>query len=132
MPWRYLGRLAAVLVVFLLAGCGGSSTVTGEVTLDGKAIEEGLITFVPGGGKSPNVVVKIKDGKYSAKVPPGPVTVQVSATKVTGKRRMYETPDSPMVDVYEERIPKKYNTSSELKTEIKSGSNTLNWELKSE
>jgi len=117
----------------LAAGCVGKPpTVSGDVTLDGAPLDEGLITFVPDDQKAPRVAVPVKDGKYTASVPAGPCRVEITAPKATGeKKRMYPTPDSPLVDVIVERIPERYNVKSELKGDVKAGANTLNWPLKS-
>jgi hypothetical protein len=122
--------LGAVLAV----GCGGqgATTVTGEVTLDGKPIEDGLITFVPVDGKTPNAATKIKGGKYSLKATPGAMRVQINSAIVTGKRKAYDTPDSPLVDVLGERIPNRYNEQTTLTLDVKPGENVKNWELQGE
>jgi hypothetical protein len=129
-------RVAAILLVlavaFLVGGCGGkSTTVSGEVTLDGQPLADGLITYVPLDGKTPNAAAKIQQGKYRTKATPGAMKVQITQAMVTGKRKAYDTPDSPMIDVLGERLPARYNASTELKADLTPGSNTLNWELKS-
>ena len=58
--------------IALSGGCGDRpSTLYGDVTMDSKPLDEGLITFVAADGKTANVVGKIKDGKYSVTVPVG-------------------------------------------------------------
>ena len=58
-------------IVLAVAGCGGKrdgiarEPVSGKVTLDGKALENGQITFSPEAGGQPAVAAIIKDGAYS-------------------------------------------------------------------
>ena len=51
--------------------------------------------------------------------------------KVVGKRKMYETPDSPTVDVVEELLPERYNAQSELSITVKAGSQEAEFPLES-
>ena len=59
--------------------------------------------------------------KYSAKLQPGDKRVAITSPKVIGKKKMYDTPDSPVVDVTEELLPKRYNAQSELTLTVKLG-----------
>src|SRR6516164_1095401 len=110
--------LAFWFVLWLAASAGCSSqsdgTVSGEVTLDGNPLKEGVITFIPAGGKSPTASAKIVDGRFSATVPVGQMQVRISAPKIVGKRQMYDTPDCPWVDNVEELLPTRYNVDSKL------------------
>jgi hypothetical protein len=69
-PARLSGALG--VVVLALSGCGGVGTlypVSGKVTLDGKPLPDGQVSFVPDkekGNKAPATPFgKIKDGSYS-------------------------------------------------------------------
>jgi hypothetical protein len=66
---RRMTRLAVVLALAALLGCGGGSRPTadvkGEVTYEGKQVENGTITFTPLEG-GPTVGGVIVDGKYVA------------------------------------------------------------------
>ena len=124
------GLLAAGMVA--VAGCGaddGTADVSGTVSFEGKPIENGSINFIATDGKGTGGGV-IKDGKYAAtKVPVGPAKVQISGSKVVGKKKAYNTPDSPMQDITAEMLPKKYNEQTELTFEVKPGKNEKNFEL---
>jgi hypothetical protein len=82
-------RSLAVLPVLavlasVLSGCGGPSTATvsGEVTYDGQAVENGYITFTPTDGKGQDASAPIRDGRYTiAELQPGPKLVKVIATR---------------------------------------------------
>src|SRR4051794_34250251 len=109
---RFLPALSLAICCATLGGCSAKSnrgTVTGNVTLDGQPLKSGLIRFEPADGKTPTADALITDGKFSASVPPGDKKISISATKVVGTKRVYETPDSPTVDVTQELLPAKYN-----------------------
>ncbi len=130
-----VGLLFAFLVgIGLVAGCGSGSDqlgeITGTVTYDGKPVEEGAITFIALDGKSPTAGGVVKDGKYTAtKVPVGAAKVSITAVKVVGKKKAYDAPGSPEVPVTESLLPPKYNHATELKFDVKPGSQTKDFEL---
>jgi len=118
----------------VVAGCAAKSnrgTVSGNVTLDGAPVKSGTIRFEPVDGRTPTADAAIREGKFNAAVPPGEKRISISAPKVTGQRRVYETPDSPMIDVVEELLPAKYNVKSELTLLVAAGSQTKDFDLKS-
>jgi hypothetical protein len=91
------------------------------VTFDGEPLKTGVIRFDPSDGRSATADAIIQDGKFTAKLPPGEKRVSITASKVIGKRKMYETPNSPVIDITEEMLPKKYNANSDLKLTVKAG-----------
>jgi len=125
---------ALVAGLLLLAGCTGSneSPVSGTVTVDEKMVEKGSILFIPADGKTATAGGEIKDGRYSVRVPPGPKKVSISMPKITGQKPIYPgQANSPMMDITVEGLPVKYNDKTELTFEVKPGSNTQDWPLKS-
>jgi hypothetical protein len=129
---RYSTALLLGLALGLCCGCsGGKPTVSGEVTLDGKPLEEGIIRFVPADGKSQTASAPISKGRYRAEPPPGEHRVEISAPKVVGKRKMYDAPDVPAVDDVVELLPARYNVKSELTLTVKPGSQTKDFPLSS-
>jgi hypothetical protein len=127
---RGLG-LALAFPFLLLAGCSGGSegTVSGEVKVDGQPLKKGQIKFVPADGKSPGVDADVTEGKYTAKVPPGNVKVEIRGNKVVGKIRM--APESPEVEQIEELVAKEYNDQTTLTMTVQKGSQEKNFEVKS-
>jgi hypothetical protein len=123
----------AVLLVGL-AGCGGPARVSGNVTLDGKPLTKGAITFAPT-GDGPVATGSINSsGRYTLQVgtqsaiPPGTYTVTIVAVEPVPP-----TPEHP------EPLPKlltpaKYNNpaTSGLAAEVKRGSNSFDYQLISE
>jgi hypothetical protein len=132
-------RLAGSLVMIFLIGCGSNefgSTVKGVVTLDGKPITPGLVTFAP---EDPSAVPAVSDldpnGSFELttnKKPglaPGNYRVAIQAFRPPdipeGQRTM--TPSEPLV-------PEKYfdvNTSG-LEFTVEPGANVHNIELTSQ
>ena len=109
----------------LVAGCSAPTdkgTVQGSVTLDGQPLATGLVRFVPKEGGTATADAPIAEGKFTAVVPMGEMRVEITAPKVTGKRKMYETPDSPTVDIVGELLPARYNVRSELTLKVEPGS----------
>jgi hypothetical protein len=124
-------RFAMLLGLACLAGCGsGRGNVTGEVTLDGQPLKEGIIRFVPTDGHTPTADAPVSDGHFSANVPVGEKRVELSAPKVVGKLpRMM--PESPQVDDVRELLPQRYNVKSDLKMTVESGTQEKTFELQS-
>lgn len=124
-----------VLGCFTLIGCSGGAdigTVNGTVTLDNEPLKEGMVHFIPEDGKSQTASATIKDGKFSATVPLHAMKVSFSAPKVLGKpKKMYDTPDSPVVEQIGELIPAKYNVNTQFRITVKAGVQEEKYELTS-
>lgn len=133
--------MRSVLLVALcgfVAGCGGSdgpklADVTGTVTLDGKPLTRASIRFVPEAtGGSPSYGATTKGGEYQ---------LLFSADKsgaMIGRHRVEIEMLEPEFDqegkIVGEKppvLPAKYRNGSELSAEVKSGSNTIPFQLSS-
>lgn len=131
---RFLPGLASALPLLLVAGCSGGNplgTVTGQVKLDGQPLRTGLIRFVPVGGMGQTADTGITEGKYTALVPVGEVVVEITAPRVVGKQKMYDTADSPVVQTVTELLPARYNVRSELRLTVQKGSQEKHFEMRS-
>ena len=133
-------RLCVILccILLFLAGCGsGRFPVAGEVTFDGKPVEEGTISFEPTDGKGPTTGGKIVGGKYEFKgkaAPlPGKKNVRIFAARKTGRQvEVKLSKPKMMVDEIDRFIPDKYNTKTTLSCEIADrGANQIDFHLKS-
>lgn len=127
-------RMAAALL--LIAGCGsGKSTISGQVTLDGKALDNGTIQFFPVALDAPTAGAIIgKDGRYSAELSPTKFKVVMHVNKKVGERKLYEgQADSPTADINEELLPARYSdmAKSELTVDIVPGKNEKDFPLES-
>jgi hypothetical protein len=121
-------------LIGLALGCSADAkhgTVSGTVTLDGQPLKSGTIRFDSVDGRTAAADASITDGKFTAKLPTGDKRVSITSPKVIGKKKMYDTPDSPVYDVTEELLPKKYNAKTELSMTLTAGSQSKDFPLKS-
>ncbi|MGL6076311.1 MAG: hypothetical protein ACRC8S_19330 [Fimbriiglobus sp.] len=134
---RSLTHLGVFVLCMSLFGCGSSpAKVEGKVTFDGKVIDSGAIVFIPMDetqGKA-KIGTQIVDGVYTLEVSegllPGKYKVMFNWNKKTGKK--VPIGDGAGVrDETAEGLPAKYSTAPETTTEVKSGTNTLNFDLTS-
>ncbi len=124
--------LVVLALTTSILGCSSEpaqSTVKGKVTLDGQPLANGLINFVAVDASAPTAEATITAGQYEAGVPPGEKRVEIRAPKVTGKQKMYDTPNSPSVDVVTELLPRRYNVDSTLTMTVEDGEQEKSFEL---
>jgi len=102
---RRYGAVCALGWILLIAGCGTKlATVEGNVTWEGKPVDEGSISFAPADGKGPTLGGVIKNGQYQlvgkSWVTPGKKIVTITAVRKTGKQIEAGPPAPPgtMVD----------------------------------
>jgi hypothetical protein len=135
--------LIIVLVCLPLLGCRNEnklnrSSVEGTVQLDGVPIADGYVMFRPEPGTTgPDVAGAVKNGKYFIPVKNGPVpgtyTVSVTSSVPTGKK--IKAPYTGQeVEETKQLIPDQYTGvrgKSAFTTQIETGKNTVNLDLKS-
>lgn len=122
--------IALLCLAPLLVGCGPAvGDVSGSVTVDGKPLASGVIAYVPAEGSGEPATATIADGKYRLQTTAGKKFVQISAPVVIGKRKEYEGPDAPLVEITDESLPPRYNSQTELSFEVQRGSNVQDWQL---
>ena len=118
-----------------LCGCGsnGPGELAGEVTLDGKPLEQGALLLTPVDmSKGTATGGEIKDGKYvltGKQAPPvGTYKVEIRANKKSGKK-VQKAMGKPgeLDDELVEAVDAKYNTQTTLTVEVKSGGTTANF-----
>jgi hypothetical protein len=115
--------IALAFVVATVAGCGRDElrrvVVTGQVTYGGQPIPNGQVVFYPAGETpGPATAATITAGKYIADakggVPSGKHRVMIEAYRPPTAR-----PGINIEDLGREQyIPAKYNTQSEITTEL--------------
>ena len=149
---RFILAVGSALLTGCLAlgglGCGGEDVdtrprqaISGEVTLDGKPLEDGELTFDPKSrAEGVPAAGKIVGGHFSIDRNEGPVpgsyfvrinaidpsTVPARAARKPGEPKPFDSPSPKNL------IPLRYNTDTELAAEVKAGSpNTYKFELSS-
>jgi hypothetical protein len=124
-----------ILTAILQAGCDQGppvGTITGDVNFDGQPVKDGHVLFTPVDGMGQTGGAAIREGKFQAeKVPVGKMKVELHGNKVVGKRKAYDTPESPWEDDVAELLPAKYNSKSDLTLEVKKGNQDVKYDLKS-
>ncbi len=128
------GVLTALLAV--AAGCQEAAPanvgqVSGRVTLAGEPLADALVTFAPvkEGGTTALGMTKA-DGTYALNY-----AGEISGAEIGENRVLISTyatgdPDGdPPRPAVPEKVPARYNTTSELKVEVKAGSNTFDFPL---
>ncbi len=127
---RSLGesRFWLPLALAIAGGCskGGAdlAPVTGRITFDGRPLADADIEFQPEGMLPPSVGHTDADGRYELMYKRG----------ITGARIGQHTVRvtvSPSVAKNPPTIPPRYNRQSELREEVKSGSNSIDFQLTS-
>lgn len=130
---RAAAGLALAVALVAIAGCDGGpprARVRGKVTLDGVPLKEGSIEFFPTGPTGQSAGTLINDGEYAVEASVGEMKVSINANEVVGKMKMYDTPDSPVVDKLRPLLPPRYNAQTELRATLTEGPNEVNFDLK--
>ena len=122
--WQW-ATLALLLLGFGCHSRPATVSVQGEVSYEGRAIDSGLIDFVPVDntpGASASAV--IKEGRYAVDPkwglkPDGVYQVRITAFRKTGRKEPNRIErGGPPIDVKENYIPPIYNHQSTLKVRI--------------
>jgi hypothetical protein len=122
--------------VFIFSGCGKDNApgkVTGTVTLNGSPVAGAEITFTPDDGSRISQGTIDSAGKYelwfSATANGAAVGTHKVSIRSSGSDDYIPHPESNTPPPPKETIPSKYNTETELTATVKSGRNTVNFEL---
>lgn len=83
MPMQVVFPAAIVgIVMFTIAGCGHSTSLSGKITYDDRPVQKGSIAFQPADGQGPTAGSPIMDGKYCIKnILPGKKVVHIVGLK---------------------------------------------------
>jgi len=129
----FLLLLPAVLV---FSGCGDNrapAKATGTVSLDGRPVANATVMFSPVSGERNSYGFTDGQGRYELRF-----TGQLKGAVVGEHRVDIRTGSSEATSATDETgsgptetIPAKYNTESELTATLRSGNNTVNFELTS-
>ena len=129
-----------VAAILFCGGCGhhgGQVPINGEVTFDGKPVEEGSISFEPIDGNGAATGGKIIHGKYELTGQAAPLSgkkiVRISGGRKTGRKipAGQPAPAGTMIDEVVRYIPDTYGPQSTLTCEIvASGPDKFDFNLK--
>lgn len=129
-----MNHTARLLTCSLLAfafGCGGNPNlgkVSGVITLDGQPLPDAAITFTPASGGSTSFGKTDSSGAYHMQYSESEAGAWIGSNKVE-IRTGDVLPDNS--GVIPEKVPNVYNSRSTLTADVKSGSNTFDWQLDS-
>lgn len=131
-----------VALVTTVNGCGKSTgrlAVSGEVTLDGQAIESGSILFQPK-GEGPKVGARIKEGKYRFDTSDGPLSGEYKVEIYADSKDPFPMDDPEAFAEQMEKdpealkptneVPAHYNSQSTLTADPNPQKLTFNFNLK--
>jgi len=120
----YLACIVILMACF--AGCGKTgpelAPVAGRITLDGKPLENADVAFQPESSKPPSAGRTDANGHYELAYKRGVTGGMIGSNTV----RITISPD---VVANPPTIPARYNSESELKKDVKSGQNEINFDL---
>ena len=129
------GALCAALALSLATGCGGPklAPVSGKITVAGQPATRGTVTFMPEESKGTSGKAAVgeigPDGTYTLRTfDPGDGAI-VGHHRVLVSGRGLEDAENQPPDA---KIPLRYSNpqKSDLKAEVKSGANQLDFDLK--
>ena len=122
------------LCLMVLAGCGGGRSdlghVYGVVLLDGQALPDATVVFQPDAGGPASFGRTDAEGRYTMMYDhgtPGAV-IGMHTVKITTFQERDPDADPPLAAA-PERLPDRYHASSKLREEVRSGNNSINFEL---
>lgn len=125
--------LLIVSVVSLVLGCGGApkdplkrQPVSGNVTLDGKPMDQGSISFQPVADAGATASgATITAGRYqipaASGLAPGEYRVVILSPEPEVPRSADEMMNNPSTEPRKERVAAKFNQATELKVTVKEG-----------
>lgn len=121
------------MLLGLCSGCApdGRAEVAGEIILDGKPLNGGLITFRPTAGTSgPEFSAHVLGGKFRVviRVLPGQYAVDIRSWQKTG--RMAKNPYGGVIDEIVNVIPRSYwGSQTKLSANVVAGENQLSFQV---
>ena len=86
--------------------------ISGTVAVEGQPLDEGFISFDPANGQGSAYGGEIRDGRFALECETGRKIVAIRASRPSSRPGPDGGPD------YEQYLPAKYNTASELTADI--------------
>lgn len=133
---RMCQTLSVLALAIVLTGCGpddGMVSVSGTITIDGRPVPEGSITFTPLDGKGRPGGGAFENGQFSTRAVPGETAVQIHGHEVIKipnptKEQVERGLDTDRKNI----VPSVYNTQSKLRVDVSEENNTFNFDLTSD
>ena len=133
----FFGVLLGAITLATLSGCSdpqGRQEVTGEITLKGRPLDDGLINFAPLDGQPTGDGAQIVNGQYRIPREKGLAPGRYKVTIYGGDGRSGAgdaSPDSPYAGSKpgQERVPAEYNKKSNVVKEVKGGPNKFDFDI---
>lgn len=128
---QFVQSAASLFMLCAVAGCGGNPNlgqVTGTVTLDGKPLPSATLMFTPDSGGATSYGKTDSTGQYRMQFSDTENGAWIGNNKVvirTGDVLPDNSGSTP------ELVPAAYNRNSKLTAAVKSGSNTIDFQLDS-
>jgi len=105
--------------------------VSGRVTLDGQPLADVTVEFTPAEG-GPSYGLTDGRGRYKLAYLPGQEGATVGEHTVRLTTYNWVTHDDGTKEEVPERLPARYNVDSQLRATVAGGSQTIDWELRSD
>ncbi len=135
--------MLTALLTAMIAGCSSQGDtpalgdVSGVVMLDGKPLDQAMVTFRPVSGGRMSYGRTDDDGYYTILFDPKASGAIVGSHQVTITSAVSASPDDegesagPPVSARKELLPAKYHKQSELTADVSKGKNTIDFQLTS-
>ncbi len=131
----HLGKLNLIVVLIALCGCGGDhpdvGSVRGKVTLDGQPLVKATVMFQPTGATTgrPSFGTTNDQGEYTLEYIDGLKGALIGSHKVSISTLIPGEDGQPPIQ--KEKLPARYHQQTELKADVKAGSNQHDFPLES-
>lgn len=136
---RYSKRVSPILtclVILAAVGCdGGGYVIGGKVLYDDKPVTDGRIALRPqteaAGARTVQTDITNGEFEFSSpqKILPGTYSVVITGRRKSGQSTLPEEGSGEVKNRYEQYLPSRYNTNTELVLEIIADKSDLLFEL---
>jgi hypothetical protein len=125
--------ISSIIILLLLVGCGsdnplGRQAISGRVTFDGAALDQGTIEFSPASERGVTAGAAVRNGEYSIPalkgLPPGKYIVRINSVTSDSAHNTQASSELGMAvgaSLGIERIAPAYNVASKITAEIVAG-----------